>query len=547
MKPKRSINVTVLVIGILIVSNLLWLIIALSNKTFPYGLVRNIYHASARTYEVFVHGKREYTSQLIANQGAVKIEDNPSTVTIESSVLPLYKTYYSLADSVFAKNGGAITNIGNQLLVMDRLGRFYVVDGDNSRKLSIILPNNVESYLLQSKGAQTVGPDALRAQSIVYDEATAKVYVSFTRYDGDSIIRLVVASISVSKNPILLKGGWSIVFESEPFDGVASVTHSGGGKLIIYNHALYLSIGYSFEKIINNELYASSLDIKSQRGKIYKIDLADGRSRLYSIGHRNIQGMAIYQDSLIIATEHGPQGGDEINIIRDGYNYGWPLRTYGTRYGTYDYAFRYRPVKGTPMNFSEPFYVFTPSIAISSIIQVKNFHRKWDGDLLIGSLKAQTLYRLKLFNGRVIFQEPIWIGHRIRDAIQFGDRIYILTDDSYIITLSIDIDALKKNVKGNNLVALNPKLSKCIRCHQFGRSTPISIAPSLANIYGRKIGSDNFQRYSDPLLNTSGNWDDNNLKRYLVSPNDFVPGTTMPEIQLREDEIDDIIALLMRQ
>src|SRR5207253_2946782 len=79
-------------------------------------------------------------------------------------------------------------------------------------------------------------------------------------------------------------------------------------------------------------------------------------------------------------------------------------------YGTFDW-----PIKPKPpaIDFAEPLYAWVPSPAISSVAQASDFSDRWNGDLLVGSLKAQTLFRVKLQNDRVILSEPIWIGHRI--------------------------------------------------------------------------------------------------------------------------------------
>ncbi|MBL8396447.1 MAG: PQQ-dependent sugar dehydrogenase, partial [Candidatus Accumulibacter sp.] len=126
--------------------------------------------------------------------------------------------------------------------------------------------------------------------------------------------------------------------------------------------------------------------------------------------------------------EHGPQGGDEINLIRAGVNYGWPVITYGRNYGT-----------GTPIGegtaragMAQPVHQWTPSIAPSGMaFYTGERFPAWRGDLFVGALRDRMLLRLKLDGERVVHQEPLLkavIG-RIRDVRNGPDGLlYLLTD-----------------------------------------------------------------------------------------------------------------------
>ena len=166
---------------------------------------------------------------------------------------------------------------------------------------------------------------------------------------------------------------------------------------------------------------------------------------LVSKGHRNAQGLAVTTSNKLFSVEHGPQGGDEINLIQDGGNYGWPHATYGTRYGTYDYTWPSYAIDD--LELVEPFYSFVPSVATSAIQQINGFNDRWNGDLLVGSLKAQSIYRIKFNNQRVVFNEPIYIGHRIRDIALLDHKIALLTDDSFLIFIEVDQRSLQRNTK----------------------------------------------------------------------------------------------------
>jgi glucose/arabinose dehydrogenase len=151
------------------------------------------------------------------------------------------------------------------------------------------------------------------------------------------------------------------------------------------------------------------------------------RPEIYSIGHRNIQGMARDPESgRIWATEHGPRGGDELNLIVAGENYAWPLASYGREYST---GARVAPVDTLPGTM-HPKAVWTPSKAPSGLaFYTGDKFPQWRGNLLSGGLMSQEVRRIILDGERVTGQESIRIGQRVRDVRQGPDGyLYVLTD-----------------------------------------------------------------------------------------------------------------------
>jgi len=149
----------------------------------------------------------------------------------------------------------------------------------------------------------------------------------------------------------------------------------------------------------------------------------------FTLGNRNMQGAALHPQTGVLWThEHGPQGGDEVNVIRAGTNYGWPVITYGANYGTGT-----RIGEGTAKEgMAQPLHRWVPSIAPSGMMfYTGNKFPKWHGDLFVGALKDQMLVRLKLDGEKVAREERLMknaIG-RIRDVRQGPDGlIYLLTD-----------------------------------------------------------------------------------------------------------------------
>lgn len=157
--------------------------------------------------------------------------------------------------------------------------------------------------------------------------------------------------------------------------------------------------------------------------------VAGARPEAYSTGHRSMQGAALHPQSGALWThEHGPQGGDEINVIRPGRNYGWPVITYGGNYGLGT-----KIGVGTHLpGMEQPLYQWTPSIAPSGMaFYTGGRFPGWQGNLFVGALKAQALLRLELDGERVAGEERLLVGQvgRIRDVRQGPDGfLYLLTD-----------------------------------------------------------------------------------------------------------------------
>jgi glucose/arabinose dehydrogenase len=154
------------------------------------------------------------------------------------------------------------------------------------------------------------------------------------------------------------------------------------------------------------------------------------RPEIYTYGNRNMQGMAIHPVTGAVWThEHGPQGGDEVNVMRAGVNYGWPVITYGVNYGIGT-----KIGEGTSKpGMAQPIHKWVPSIAPSGMAFYDGAaFPNWRGDLFVGSLKFGELVRLELDGERIVEEERMFGGEfgRIRDVVSGPDGlIYILTDE----------------------------------------------------------------------------------------------------------------------
>ena len=186
-----------------------------------------------------------------------------------------------------------------------------------------------------------------------------------------------------------------------------------------------------------------------------------------------------------------------------------------------------------------------PSIAVSQLIEINNFDERWNGDLLVGSLKASSLYRLRLEAGRVLYSEPIWIGQRIRDITETADGMIVLwTDDTQLLFVTPDKDQLATNRLTPDVVS-DAVVDACMMCHHFGSTGPADFAPTLSNLLNRPIASDAF-RYSAGLRAKQGAWTKDLLFEFLSDPAKFANGTNMPYVAIDPEQMKDIVDVLAR-
>ena len=222
-----------------------------------------------------------------------------------------------------------------------------------------------------------------------------------------------------------------VIFQASPF--VSGGNHFGGRMEFDRDGYLYITVGER-----GNRKNAQTL--KNHSGKVFRlhddgsvpadnpfINEPGAMPEIYTYGNRNPQGMAIHPVTGEIWThEHGPMGGDEINIVRKGTNYGWPEATYGKNYsGTTITEFTSKP------GMADPLHYWVPSIAPCGMSFVtSDMYESWKGNLLVGSLKFSYVARLELDGNKVTHEEKLIsnIG-RVRAITQGPDGyIYVSTE-----------------------------------------------------------------------------------------------------------------------
>jgi glucose/arabinose dehydrogenase len=168
-------------------------------------------------------------------------------------------------------------------------------------------------------------------------------------------------------------------------------------------------------------------DRNSDLGKIIHLSAEGQRigGRFHTMGHRNVLGLAFAPDGRLWAAEMGPQGGDELNLIIGGRNYGWPQASYGSHYGGADI-----PDAHAPRGFEEPKLWWSPSISPGALlIYSGDLFPQWKGDAVIGALSGEALIRADLDGDKARKGDHWPMGARIR-AIDQGPRgeVYLLED-----------------------------------------------------------------------------------------------------------------------
>jgi hypothetical protein len=212
---------------------------------------------------------------------------------------------------------------------------------------------------------------------------------------------------------------------------------SGGGRMVPFddNHILF-SIG----EYLNSYL---AQDIESDNGKIIKVNINNYDHKIISIGHRNPQGLYFDdENNFILSTEHGPKGGDEINLIEVDQintnkilNYGWPISSYGEHYVDSEEKYKKYPLhkSHSEYGFIEPLTYFTPSIGISEIVKIRK------NKYVASSLKYKSLYFFEIDNKKnIINLNKTEVFERVRDLKFYDNKLYLFMED----TASIGIISL---------------------------------------------------------------------------------------------------------
>ncbi len=498
----------------------------------------------------------------------------PSTETIATAHLSvsLKRVRLPLASEF---EGGGIARFGDGLLLVNGEGKMFWIQNSIAKSIAVeVPPTNLEAYRAAAKLPEFAQLwhdfSKLRYLDLLAVRYSGRdlLFLTFTEWDPEGrCFRFAMARLDVSDltpDPAtwaVKQKDWEVVHRAKPCLGlkrenIALEGHIAGGRMVFDDSKA--EVIFSVGDYRNDGVYAPrklAQEDDSDYGKIFRLALESGDVRRIAKGTRNPQGLVLTKKHELWATEHGPMGGDELNLIKDDANYGWPLATLGNRYSGMPWPGVENSGRDHLIPGLEPaIYAWVPSVGISGIAEVHNFASAWDGDLLAASLKGHSLYRLRIVDRRVQTAEQIPIGQRVREVLQLDDGSIALWTDSF------EVIFLRPSIRGNAFREMSEDLRKmdwdsgrkqaalaavqaCLECHSLEPGV-VTGAPSLGDVVGRRVASTDYAGYSDALRQLGGNWTTERLTQYIQNPQALAPGTSMPPMENSAALSEDLVTLL---
>jgi len=502
------------------------------------------------TLQLLGNGPAEFLQSVISKD----VEPRRTERQIDTSLYSIKATFYdkyicNALDKKCAapRNGGGISLFGTEYLLATGEGRLYLFSrnaGNDALKTKLLpyqIPINSDEFLNDGHSDELW---LFRVTDILVQQTQNSVRLFAAHHywnDNNKCFVLRVSSLELANYAAISvdqNSKWQTIYEAKPclplqkpIEGshsnrLFSGDESGGRLILLEENKLLLSTGdHLFNGFDRKEMFAQ--DSTSSYGKTISIDLDNGKTTLYSKGHRNPQGLYKAPNGVIWETEHGPRGGDELNVISKDKNYGWPLVTYGTDYGKRSWP--PNPRQGEHNGFQRSTYSWVPSVATSNLIGIEgSLFELWKHDLIVASY-SKTLWRVRIREGRVAYVEPIKIRNknaRVRDVLEDNDgRIILWLDSGTIVFLEP-----KGTVETSQQHQSTPQeifIAQCGGCHTSSGDSSISIGPSLLKVINRKIGGVAEYQYSAALKSLTGRWTTARLDAFIEDPKEFAPGTLM--------------------
>lgn len=530
-----------------------------SSATAVVGLVRIDGGASPLTTPVFPPGCEGRKASFGA--AGFRIDDDIAT-----------HLYYIESKSVKIEwdrmSGGAVEPLCNDLLIVTPWGRITLLRADGeAEQIEGRVPMGLDE-LLSHKTAEI--PGTFRVADILlkqHSEERWELFVTHHYFTGDCIrFRLSSTTIRVENERLSASPDWKRLFDAEPCLRPVEINGSlaGGRMLTDGPDQLLVVIG-------DHNVAGLSQHPDSHLGKLVRVAIESGEAEILALGLRNPQGLARDADGNLWATEHGPQGGDELNLLEPGSNYGWPSVSYGVGYGGIINAYPQESV-GMHENFVKPRFAWVPSIAVSAmVVNDERMFPLWKDDLLVSSLQGvsgNSLFRVRRDGTDVQYIERIPLGHPIRDLTQMPDgRIAVLDNEGRVRFLTRSekycderarraglvytvgcghLDAAGEGAahSGNDesptpappggrggdeaAAASGAQLyaTQCAACHRLAAEEH-GVGPHLVGLIGRRVGEAEGWNFSDALRSLDGAWTRDRLAQFLADPQEFAPGAAM--------------------
>jgi glucose/arabinose dehydrogenase len=306
--------------------------------------------------------------------------------------------------------GRPLTNLA---LVTEKAGKLWLVDVGTGRKQEVA---GVPQVHVEGQGGL--------AEVVAHPDfaANQRVYLSFPEAgpNGTSGASVGYGRLILGQGQQPRLDGFKTIWRQEP--KVRGGNHYSERIAFAPDGSMFITSGERFQ-------FDPAQDPSTDLGKIIHMTAEGQRigGRFYTLGHRNLLGIAFAPDGRLWEVEMGPQGGDELNLILPGRNYGWPRVSYGSHYDGRDI-----PDDHKSRGFEEPKVWWNPSISPSSlIIYSGDLFPQWKGDALIGALSGEALIHVRIRGDQASKADQWAMGNRIRGVDQGpGGEVYLLEDGS---------------------------------------------------------------------------------------------------------------------
>ena len=380
----------------------------------------------------FLENMNVYEFELIEKSRGDEIGTNKSIIKLSKNLIlkkyQLNSGFYAGTWLVFPGSGYIDFNEGNIVILSSRGVLAFKKDLNNSEENFKQIKNNINEF---------IGPDQFKKNRWFSLKdlliSKNKIFISFTEEIKESCWNTSIIYGDMNYENIVFKKLFSskeCVHSLNNIDKEFNAHQSGGRIVSLDNNHILLSIGDYRNRYL-------AQDKQSINGKILKVNLNNSDYEIISMGHRNPQGLYLdKENNFLIETEHGPQGGDEINLIDlreinkdEIQNFGWPISSYGEHYiGSVPKSSKEKyPLYKTHIDhgFIEPLRSFVPSIGISEIVKIGQ------NKYVASSLKAKSLYFFELNKNKKINNiNRVKIMERARDLRLYNNQLYLFMENT---------------------------------------------------------------------------------------------------------------------
>lgn len=517
-------------------------------ETPPWESVRFLVEPELEPEEVATPPKEEYASP--GNRGP------DSLPQVLRSTLLNFDIHWVNPGQLVVGAGGGLAIAGDKILInRDLLGAVWIFDASSESfyQSSIYLPESgYEPKVAPVLTKPEVFPPRYTSVLVSQDDE-GEVLFSFYGFlypeKQCRTVRLAMTRLPSGWDEpatAVSKLDWRLLFEASPCisyapgDPIPTSAQEGGFLGLDANGDILFSTGdMGMDGTPPRPQVLTQPTPESDYGRVFRYSLKAGTLNELAVGLRNPQGVALDSDGNVWMTDQGPMGGDEVNLLRAGTNYGWPLVTLGADYTALEADARGWPAMealGHHDGFTPPKLAFVPSVSPSAITHISSVHPHWDGDLLVSTLVGGSLVRILREGAALIGQETLNFNERMRGVVSAHGRIYFLTDLGMLGYLTPRVPRPQSPERQRALGIL--VAAGCIECH----SKPA--LPSLFGVYGAPIARQTGVTYSTALSNRNDEWTEERLREFLQDPASFAPGTTMPSTGLSGDNLDRIVESL---